>query len=136
MGLLDYTDERYVQQRSNALSRELDLRRVEAMAVACAERGLSVSGSTHAMSASESTIEDYRELAMAKYGFEILEQKVDDKSGLPEYEKVAPDYYRSRHRTEWSKWVGLVLDHEAKLPAEWVGQVRENALEDGIRLTE
>lgn len=133
MVVSDLSDERYAKQRGSMLARQLDLRKVEAMAVAYAERGYSRSGIAKEMDTSEGTVEQYHQKAMALYGFEILETK-DVDNELPEYERVDADYFRSRPRADQKTWVKMVLDENNRLPMEFVNDVKENALADGLRV--
>lgn len=130
----DFSDERYAMERSSQLARELDLRRPICRTVAYSERGYSSSGMAKGMDTTESTIDAYMEIAIAKYGFEIYETHICDGDDLPVYEAVGPDYVGSRSHGETEQWVDLVFTHEKKLPAEWVHQVKEKALAHNVQI--
>lgn len=125
-------DHRYAVQRARYLARDTDLSKDQATAVAYAERGYSVSGTSQHVSTSESTIKTYRERAMAMYGMEITETLLPEEDP-PDYEIVDAGYHRSLHKVDQKKWVKLVDRHRDQLPQEWVNSVLEAAREDGLR---
>lgn len=126
-------EERYASQRGRMLSKQTELRRVEGEALAYIERGYSYNGAAKQMDTSKGTVKSYVEKAIALYGFEVAEQKVlDDDDELPQYEQVDSDYFMSRSGPDRRKWLGLVMDHEGSLPAEFVEDVRDAAMERGL----
>lgn len=127
-------DDRYATQRGRMLSRELDLRRPEGEAIAYCERGYSFGGAADKMDTSKGTVKNYVERAICLYGYEIAENLViDDDEELPDYDRVEPDYMTARTREDGRKWVGLVMNYEGKLPADFVEDVREASLKNGLR---
>ena len=125
------SDDRYTTQRSAQLARELDLRRPEAYAVAYSERGYSHSGMAKRMDSSTGTVSGYLERATVLYGFEIAETTVPPGSEVPTYERVDPEYYRDRARTDQLEWLKRVQKFEGKLSQEFVNAVEDAAREDG-----
>ena len=120
-------DDRYAQHRASLLARTTKLRKVEAKAVGYTELGYSAGGAASEMETNKSTVKTYHEKAIALYGFEILENKVlDDTEELPEYDRVAPDYFRNRE--DGREWVKIVLDQSESLPVEFVEDVKEAAM--------
>lgn len=121
-------DEHYATHRSSMLARDLEIRPPEAEAIAYCERGYSWSGAAREMESSEGTVKGYVERAMCLYGFEIAENVVTmDDEELPEYERVDPDYFRSREDDR--EWVALVMNYSDNLPAEIVEDDREAAMQ-------
>lgn len=128
-------DEHYATHRSSMLARDLELRPPETEAIAYCELGYSWSGAAREMDSSESTVKSYVERAICLYGFEIAESTVTmDDTELPEYERVEPDYWKTREGSDRRQWMNLVLNYEGKLPAEFVADVEESAREHGLYL--
>lgn len=126
-------DEHYATHRSSMLARDLDLRPPEAEAIAYCERGYSWSGAAREMDSSRSTVKSYVERAICLYGFEIAESTVTmDDAELPQYERVEPEYFKTRTETDAIQWITLILDYEESLPAEFVEDVRAAALDSGM----
>lgn len=69
---------------------------------------------------------------MCLYGFEIGESSVPPGADLPDYERVEPTYYRSRHKKDQKLWVEFVDRHQNHIPREFYNDVEEAAREDGI----
>lgn len=126
-------DERYATQRARYLARSTNLRKIEGEAVAFAERGYSANGIAKKMDTSASTAQGYLKRAWAEYGMEVGLEKVLPGEQPPDYERVDPGYHRDLPPEERERWVGLVVDHADKLPADWVADVLDEAKADGLR---
>lgn len=123
-------DEHYATHRSRMLSRDLELRHVEAEAIAYCERGYSWAGAASEMGSGEGTVKNYVERAMCLYGYEIAENVVlESDDELPEYDRVSPDYFKTRAHGDDRDWVDLVMNYSEKLPAEFVEKVRGEAIQ-------
>ena len=83
-------DERYATQRARYLARSTNLRKVEARAVAYAERGYSTNGIASQMDTSQSTAQGYLKRAWAEYGMGVGLTKVLPGEQPPDYERVDP----------------------------------------------
>ncbi|AFK18314.1 hypothetical protein E6P09_05985 [Haloferax mediterranei ATCC 33500] len=126
-------DNRYAVQRARYLARKTDLRQVEGETVAYCERGYSTLGIAKRTDTTQSTVQDYLELAEALYGWEATTTKVLPGEQPPDLEQVSPGYHRTL-KTRQSKldWLETVRKHESRLPQEWVAKVLAEAREDGF----
>lgn len=124
-------DDRYATQRGRYLAKITDLRKREATAIAYTERGYSFGGVAKHMDTSESTVKEYMQRAMARYGLDIAETILPDEDE-PDYEQVEPGYHEGLDKYDQEKWAKFVIRYEEKLPQEWVHSVLDAARKDGV----
>ncbi|MGB9966135.1 hypothetical protein [Halobacterium hubeiense] len=110
----DQEEERYAKRRANYLERHLDVRDVEAQAIAWSEMGYTDSAIAKKMDSTKGTVSNWQERVAVEYGQEVLFPQVREERG--DYERLDDEDVLElpRERREW--YYGLVESHTDRAP--------------------